>query len=95
MHGSATTTRTTHHTSHRQNRIRGLQGAINNPRTTHSGRSHAEQQLHHMGVKPAHPSIGTRLRHFFHLPGISHGHRSTRKTHTPYSTTHTTTRTAY
>ncbi|WWD01213.1 hypothetical protein V866_008154 [Kwoniella sp. B9012] len=95
MHGSTTTTRTTYHTSHRQNRIRGLKSAINNPRTTHAGRNHAQHELHSMGVKSTHPSLGTRLRRLFHLPGKSHGRRSTRTTHTPYSTTHSSTRTTY
>ncbi|WWC89767.1 uncharacterized protein L201_004693 [Kwoniella dendrophila CBS 6074] len=97
MHGTTTTTRTTHHTtphgaqhtSHRQNRIRGLKAAINNPRTTHAGRDHAQHQLHSMGVKSNHPSLGTRLRHLFHLPGKSH-----HKNHN-HRATHTTTRTTY
>ncbi|WWC69282.1 uncharacterized protein I206_103220 [Kwoniella pini CBS 10737] len=93
MFGDTTTTRTTHHSTHhgthRQNRIRGLKSAINNPRTTHEGRNHAQHELHAMGVK------STQLRHFFHLPGKSNGHTSTRTTHTPYSTTTSKTTRAY
>ncbi|WVQ98895.1 hypothetical protein IAU59_006026 [Kwoniella sp. CBS 9459] len=89
-----TTTRTTH-TSHRQNRVRGLKSAINNPRTTHSGRNNAQHQLTSMGVRPTRPSLGTRLRRIFHLPGRSHGHRTHHGTHhshvAPSTTTHTTT----
>ncbi|WVF72025.1 hypothetical protein IAT40_006837 [Kwoniella sp. CBS 6097] len=97
-----TTTRTTH-TTHRQNRVRGLKSAINNPRTTHAGRNNAQHQLTSMGVRPTRPSLGTRLRRIFHLPGRSHGnrshhgtsrsHRRTHHAHTPSIAPSTTTRT--
>ncbi|ORX33729.1 hypothetical protein BD324DRAFT_638360 [Kockovaella imperatae] len=63
------------HTSHRQNRIRGLRSAINNPRTTHAGRTEAKAELHAMGATANKPSFGTRVRHLFGLPGKSH-HRN-------------------
>ncbi|KAL7424129.1 hypothetical protein Q5752_001714 [Cryptotrichosporon argae] len=85
MFGSSA--RSTHHYSHarshgggtyRSNRIRGLRGAINNPRTTHAGRREAKFELRSMGAKPNHPSLGTRLRHFFHLPAKHHTTRTRR-----------------
>ncbi|WWD16090.1 hypothetical protein CI109_100515 [Kwoniella shandongensis] len=66
-----------HHDTYRENRIRGLRSAINNPRTTHAGRTRAQHELHAMGARSTHPSLGTRLRHIFHLPAKSRGHRTT------------------
>ncbi|WVO14071.1 hypothetical protein L204_101698 [Cryptococcus depauperatus] len=62
-----------HHGAYSENRASGLKAAVNNPRTTHAGRTHAQHELHSMGYPSAHPSLGTRLRHFFHLPAKSHG----------------------
>ncbi|GFZ45723.1 hypothetical protein JCM24511_03452 [Saitozyma sp. JCM 24511] len=51
MFGSRRTHAHAHHGSYRENRIRGLRAAINNPRTTHHGRVEAKHELHAMGAR--------------------------------------------
>ncbi|ODN83396.1 hypothetical protein L202_01540 [Cryptococcus amylolentus CBS 6039] len=86
-----TTTHHHHHGNHRDNRARGLRAAINNPRTTHAGRDNAQHELHAMGMRSTRPSLGTRIRHFLHLPGKSHNRRHTHRAHTTAPSTTTTT----
>ncbi|KZV91531.1 hypothetical protein EXIGLDRAFT_769776 [Exidia glandulosa HHB12029] len=55
----------------RERRAAGLKAALHNPNTTHDGRKHAKHELRAMGrgrEAHGHPSLGSRLRHLFHIP---------------------------
>ncbi|KAF8977449.1 hypothetical protein BDQ17DRAFT_1349082 [Cyathus striatus] len=87
---ATTTTRSSRNSSripffHRKDRDRvagGYKAALSNPRTTHSGRKHAKQELRAMGrSRETHISIMTRIKRTLGIrssPRRTTTHRTTR-----------------